>query len=710
MSLPGTLPVKSQDDDANELVRSHIFDEFGLPREGGGLALARFRFDVQSGASSFFRQLPPEIIIIIETFLRHPDGFTYLDTQDYINPIADHFFRVETKYMPRHYMNRQREISAQMRTILIDWLVDVHRHFRCVSNNVTWLCINTLDRFLELEQVSREKLQLVGCVAMLIACKYEEFRPRGISSFVRVCDYAYTAEDFVQTEKIMITTLQHKLADCTAEFFIRRFVKIAGGCIKMLNLTSYFAERTMQEYDFIKYRPSIIAAAALCLAMKTLNCQPQSTCNHHWTQQLERYTTYSETSILPCVLDILRVAKLSKTGQVQHNFVYRKYCNERYKFVAQMQLPDEWNTAQPPIARDLHRPSLSLFPPCTPCPECPNLWTNDMFFHKGSINLREIDFLNYSAGIDAVGFTIHTATDRRTGGMVTIKIIDLCKKDIPFYALREASFLKSLKHTNIVSLVNVIQHDWKMFLICELLDQDLRQYMDRTAGDLDPQLVLSFLRQILDGVAFCHSSGIVHRWLQSKSIYVNAAGVIKLANFDFARAFFPARAFTPHKMNFDLWYKAPEILLGLETFVPDADIWSVGVIFVELLTKRAPFCGESEIDQIFKIFRMKGTPNPTTWPGCTRLPAFKSATFPQWPQRRITSVMNLESRIGKHGVDLCEKMLAYNPEDRISSRESLRHPYFGAETSYPSALSDANRCRGCGKYCSASSNKRAKCH
>jgi hypothetical protein len=213
---------------------------------------------------------------------------------DYVQDIIDHFFRIETKTMPnRHYMSRQRDINDQMRAILIDWLVEVHAKFRCVPE-VIWLCVNILDRYLETHQVAKSKLQLVGCVAMLVACKYEEIYPHDVPDFVHICDNAYTAEDILQMETTVLNALEYEITVPTAEFFIQRFVKIARGNTEMLKLSCYFAERTIQEYSFIKYRPSSIAAAALCLAIKTLNCQPGSTCNYHWNNQLEKHTRYSE--------------------------------------------------------------------------------------------------------------------------------------------------------------------------------------------------------------------------------------------------------------------------------------------------------------------------------------------------------------------------------------------------------------------------------
>lgn len=271
---------------------------------------------------------------------------------------------------------------------------------------------------------------------------------------------------------------------------------------------------------------------------------------------------------------------------------------------------------------------------------------------------------------------VYKARDRKTQQVVALKRIRLELEDegIPSTALREVSLLKSLKHDYVVDLLNCVQSDGKLYLVFEFLDKDLKKYMDTTQGPLDGMLVKSYLHQTLLGLAFCHARGVMHRDLKPQNLLVNAAGDIKLADFGLARAYsIPIRVLTHEVVT--LWYRAPEILLGSKTYAPPVDIWSMGVIFVEMLTKRPLFPGDSEIDQIFKIFRMKGTPNNTVWPNVTQLPDFKSV-FPAWPQRSIASVLNLEARIGVDGVDLLEKMCAYNPADRISAKEALNHPYF----------------------------------
>jgi cyclin-dependent kinase 2 len=104
--------------------------------------------------------------------------------------------------------------------------------------------------------------------------------------------------------------------------------------------------------------------------------------------------------------------------------------------------------------------------------------------------------------------------------------------------------------------------------------------------------------------------------------------MLKIADFGLARAFnLPLRPYTHEVVT--LWYRAPEILLGTLEYSTAVDIWSVGCIFFELITKMPMFPGDSEIDQIYRIFRTLGTPDETIWPGVTKLKEFKRS-FPRW--------------------------------------------------------------------------------
>ncbi|XP_012893229.1 PREDICTED: cyclin-dependent kinase 3 isoform X2 [Dipodomys ordii] len=235
---------------------------------------------------------------------------------------------------------------------------------------------------------------------------------------------------------------------------------------------------------------------------------------------------------------------------------------------------------------------------------------------------------------------VYKAKNRETGQLVALKKIrlDLETEGVPSTAIREISLLKELKHPNIVRLLDVVHKEKKLYLVFEFLSQDLKKYMDSTpVSELPLHLVKSYLFQLLQGVNFCHSHRVIHRDLKPQNLLINEFGAIKLADFGLARAFgVPLRTYT-HEM-----------------------------------TRKVLFPGDSEIDQLFHIFRTLGTPNETTWPGVTQLPDYKSS-FPKWPSRRLEEIVpNMEPK----GKDLLMQLLQYDPSQRISAKMALAHPYF----------------------------------
>ena len=108
--------------------------------------------------------------------------------------------------------------------------------------------------------------------------------------------------------------------------------------------------------------------------------------------------------------------------------------------------------------------------------------------------------------------------------------------------------------------------------------------------------------QLLAGMDYCHARGIMHRDLKPQNLLVDKRGVLKLADFGLARAFMiPTRAYTHEVVT--LWYRAPEILLGQRAYAPAVDMWSIGCIFAELVNRKPLWPGDSEIDELFRIFR-----------------------------------------------------------------------------------------------------------
>ena len=270
---------------------------------------------------------------------------------------------------------------------------------------------------------------------------------------------------------------------------------------------------------------------------------------------------------------------------------------------------------------------------------------------------------------------VYKARDKNRSEIVALKkiLLDVEPEGIPSTAIREICILRELLHPNIVELKDVVATDDKLYLVFEYVDQDLKQYLDSLPRDQvqDIRTIKSFLYQILQGVSYLHSKRVLHRDLKPQNILITRAGNVKLADFGLARTYqIPLRPYTHEVVT--LWYRAPEILLGTLEYSSALDIWSVGAIFLELLTKSPYFVGDSEIDQLFRIFRVLGTPNEKTWPGVSKLKDYKK-TFPNWAATHFTATI---PGLDQNGVDLLLRMLVYDPSARITAKEALAHPYF----------------------------------
>ncbi|RHZ67028.1 hypothetical protein Glove_303g66 [Diversispora epigaea] len=270
---------------------------------------------------------------------------------------------------------------------------------------------------------------------------------------------------------------------------------------------------------------------------------------------------------------------------------------------------------------------------------------------------------------------VYKAQDKTTGNIVAIKKIRLeTEEGIPPTSIREISLLKeATRNENIVKLLDIVSQENKLYLVFEFLTMDLKKFIKAIPKKhtMDPLIIKKFMYQLVDGTMFLHMHRIFHRDLKPQNLLIDTGGDLKVADFGLARAAaIPMKPYTHEVVT--LWYRAPEILLGSRQYAFAIDMWSIGCIFAEMANQKTLFPGESEIDQLFRIFMLLGTPNEEVWPGISYFPDYKPC-FPQWkPQKLDQYAPALDSL----GIDLLQKLLTYDTVRRISARRAISHPYF----------------------------------
>ncbi|CAH2089686.1 unnamed protein product [Euphydryas editha] len=270
--------------------------------------------------------------------------------------------------------------------------------------------------------------------------------------------------------------------------------------------------------------------------------------------------------------------------------------------------------------------------------------------------------------------TVFKAKNKETHEIVALKRVRLDDDDegVPSSALREICLLKELKHKNIVRLYDVLHSEKKLTLVFEHCDQDLKKYFDSLNGEIDLDVVKSFMYQLLRGLAFCHSHNVLHRDLKPQNLLINKNGELKLADFGLARAFgIPVKCYSAEVVT--LWYRPPDVLFGAKLYTTSIDMWSAGCIFAELANSGRPlFPGSDVDDQLKRIFKLLGTPNEDTWPGVTQLPDYKPLAAYQ-PSLGLAQVV---PRLPARGRDLLTRLLTCNPALRMPADDAMAHAYF----------------------------------
>ncbi|KAF3833090.1 hypothetical protein F7725_026755 [Dissostichus mawsoni] len=257
---------------------------------------------------------------------------------EYVKDIYSYLHVLEVEQAVRPNYMQHYEITERMRALLVDWLVQVHSRFQLLQETL-YLTVAVLDRFLQVQPVSRRKLQLVGVTAMLVACKYEEMYAPEVGDFAYITDSAFTKAQILEMEQLILRTLNFELGRPLPLHFLRRASKVGKFCKKINEislvwmvvpqsdverhtLAKYLMELTLLDYNMVHYRPSEIAAASLALSQLLLVALP-------WSPQQQHYSTYDAAHLKPIMQHIAKNIVMVNEGKTKFQAVKNKYSSSK---------------------------------------------------------------------------------------------------------------------------------------------------------------------------------------------------------------------------------------------------------------------------------------------------------------------------------------------------------------------------------------------
>ncbi|KAF4120471.1 hypothetical protein GMORB2_2909 [Geosmithia morbida] len=252
----------------------------------------------------------------------------------------------------------------------------------------------------------------------------------------------------------------------------------------------------------------------------------------------------------------------------------------------------------------------------------------------------------------------------------------------PVTAVREIKLLQSLRHANIVNLQEVMVERNDCFMVFEYLSHDLTGLLNHPTFKLDESQKKHLASQLLEGLDYLHTRGVLHRDIKAANVLVSSTGVLKLADFGLARFYAKHHNLDYTNRVITIWYRSPELLLGETRYTAAVDVWSAACVMVEIFCRSAIFPGDgTELSQLDKIYAMMGTPTLADWPGLVDMAWFE--LLKPTVKRRSMFAEKYKARLSPAAFDLVLKMLHYDPAKRPTAAQVLSHAYFVDEEPLP---------------------------
>lgn len=270
---------------------------------------------------------------------------------------------------------------------------------------------------------------------------------------------------------------------------------------------------------------------------------------------------------------------------------------------------------------------------------------------------------------------VYLGTKQSTSRRIAIKEIKTSefKDGLDMSAIREVKYLQEMQHQNVIELVDIFMASENLNLVLEFLPSDLEMVIKDKSILFTPADIKSWMLMTLRGVHHCHRNFILHRDLKPNNLLIAPDGQIKVADFGLARTMPLAHELLTSNVV-TRWYRAPELLFGAKHYTSAIDVWSVGVIFAELMLRIPYLPGANDVDQMEVTFRALGTPTDKEWPEVSTFPSYNKLQIYPPPSREELRRRFIAA--SENALSLMRGMLTMNPQKRWDAVQCLESAYF----------------------------------
>jgi serine/threonine protein kinase len=282
---------------------------------------------------------------------------------------------------------------------------------------------------------------------------------------------------------------------------------------------------------------------------------------------------------------------------------------------------------------------------------------------------------------------VRLGVDSVTGSHVALKYVRIGGKgrgsgdgavSLPRAVFRELEALRQLNEgPHVVKLLDVFPDETNLCLVLEYLPSDLGEVIHQAAEHLPSSHIKAYAQMLLSALAYCHSHRIIHRDIKPSNVLLSQSGIVKLGDFGLARVLDDSRGGGREDLSHQVatrWYRPPELLFASKSYSFSADVWSAAVIIGELMALTPLFPGNNDIDQMFRVFQIMGSPTPQIWPGVDALPDFSKVSFPNLVPLSLRTTLLPNASDAQ--IEFLLLLLRLDPAQRLTAADAAAHSFF----------------------------------